>query len=90
MPIATNADWLTPFTLLDATAASGQGRVLYSAYLCDLTAFLYALKPSSVPVTPGSPAAPPAGTLMQGANIPFASGLFVRSCPARVTFTATT
>jgi hypothetical protein len=90
MPIASNADMLTPLTLIDATAASGQGPVLYSVYLCDVTAFLYALKPASVPVTPGSPAAPPAGTLMQGANIPFAAGLFVRSCPAHVTFAVTT
>lgn len=89
MPIAANADSKTPLTLLDA-GASGAGPVLFSASVADLSAAAYAVKPNSVPVTPGGPTAPPAGTIMAGGNQPFAQGLYVKSCPANVTFTATT
>lgn len=90
MPIAANADPKTPLVLLDATAASGAGPVLFSASVADLSAALYAVKPNSTPVTPGGPTAPPAGTVMAGGNQPFAAGLYVKSCPANVTFIATT
>jgi hypothetical protein len=91
VPLAANAEARVPLTMIDAATAAAQGTTLYSAYLSDLTSFLYATKPTSVPVTPGGPTAPPAGTLMTGpATIPFTAGLFVKSCPANVTFTVTT
>jgi hypothetical protein len=89
MPIPANAG-TRPLTLLDATVANPVGVTLYSALVSDLEAFLFAIKPASVPVTPGSPVAPPAGSLFMNASIPFANGLYVKSCPDNVTFTATT
>jgi hypothetical protein len=89
VPIAANADHRTPLTLLDCTAAAGVGPVLYSACLYDLEAFLYATKLASVPITPGSPTAPAAGTMFAGGSIAFTQGLYVKSCPANVTFAFT-
>jgi hypothetical protein len=89
MPIAANADARTPLTLIDATAAKGVGPLLYSACLSDLE-FMFGFNPTSVPAVPGSPTAAPAGTLFINTNIPFANGLYVKSCPANLTFTATT
>jgi hypothetical protein len=89
VPIAANADHKTPLTLIDSTAALAAGPLLFSARLSDLESFMFMTKPSSVPVTPGGPTAQPPGTLFLGA-IPFANGLYVQSCPANVTFTATT
>jgi hypothetical protein len=90
MPIAANADAHTPLTLIDATAASGVGPLLYSACLSDLEAILFGFNQTSVPAVPGSPTAQPAGTLFINGAIPFAKGLYVKSCPANMTFTATT
>jgi hypothetical protein len=90
MPIpATGVDHRTPLTLLDCTAAAGVGPVLYSACLNDLEAFMYATKPSSVPVTPAGPTAPVAGTTFNGPPIAFTQGLYVKSCPAGLTFSFT-
>ena len=91
MPIPNNVDTKTPLTLIDAAAANPTAKVLYSAFIGDLAAFLFGSKPASVPITPGGPTAPPAGTLMSATpTIPFTQGLYVRSCPANATFTATT
>lgn len=88
MPIPLNADDKTPLTLIDAVPANPVGPLLFSARVSDL-GFLYMLKPNSVPLPPDVPAAPPAGTVMAGQNIAFTKGLYVASCPANVTFTAT-
>jgi hypothetical protein len=89
MPIAANADFHTPLTLIDATVANPVGPTLFSALLGDLS-FIYGVKPTSVPITPGSPTGPAPGVFMVNGATPFAKGLYVRSCPANVTFTATT
>lgn len=88
MPIAANADAKTPLILTDSASAAA-GPLLFSASLSDLQ-FIYMTKPTSVPITPGGPAAPPPGTVFAGAAIPFANGVYVKSSPANVTFTMTT
>jgi hypothetical protein len=87
LPIAANADTKTPLILLDST--TGSGVILFSAFLSDLQSFMYALKPASVPQPPASPTAPVAGTVFTGV-LPFTQGLYVKSCPANMTVTATT
>jgi hypothetical protein len=88
MPIVNNADFHTPLTLIDATPENPVGPTLFSAFLGDLT-FIYSVKPN-LPGTPGAPAGPGPGILLTNGVAPFTKGLYVRSCPANVTFTATT
>jgi hypothetical protein len=89
MPIVGNADFKTPLTLIDALPANPVGPTVFSAVLGDLS-FMYAVKPTSVPVTPGGPTGPAPGVIIVNGVAPFAKGLYVKSCPANVTFTATT
>jgi hypothetical protein len=88
MPVANNADFHTSLTLIDATPANPVGPTLFSAFLGDMS-FIFATKPG-VPGTPGIATGPAPGVLFANGVAPFTKGLYVQSCPANVTFTATT
>jgi hypothetical protein len=87
------ADATTQLCLLDAAAAPalvGPSAPLYAASLSDLTPVLFGIKPN-IPLTPGmtAPAAPfSVGSF--GTGRAFSNGVFVKSCPAGVTFSLTT
>lgn len=87
LPLPSNADGATQLALLDAAAApSGFARTLFAAALPSLA---YLFEPRSVnPI--GGTATPPGNTLIKNANITFSNGIYVKSCPANMTFSLTT
>jgi hypothetical protein len=88
-PGATAIDMYTPLTLLDLAAAPVAGvppKVIWSGCLAALE-YMFEPKPN-IPLTPSLTATawPRSVTPLQMA---FATGLYVASCPANVTFTVT-
>jgi hypothetical protein len=87
----TATDLNTPMTLLDSNGPPAAGvapKVLFSANLLAL-ACLFEPRPA-VPLTPSLTAPTWPKTIYPALpTIPFANGLYVASCPANTTFTAT-
>lgn len=87
----TATDLNTPMTLLDSNgppAAGASPKVLFSASLIAL-ACLFEPRPL-VPLTPSLVAPTWPKTVYPALpTIPFTNGIYVASCPANVTFTAT-